>query len=241
MHVFACKCGNCDADLIRKTASKYGRYFCNTKCKATWQQSQKPATKEWLIQKYITEEMDCTQIAVIVQRDAKSVWNWLKGFGIPTRERGFASSATWRKPGQISTFKGKRHTDETKAFLRSIAIADGRVPFDRKVGPPLKGKRGSEVPTWKGGVTPERQAFYSSMEWKAVVPRVWKRDDATCQRCLTRKNSDRSKQFDIHHIVSFANRILRAELSNLVLLCEACHYWVHSAKNTDQLFIKDAE
>lgn len=241
MHVFTCKCGNCRTDLIRKVASKSGKYFCNTKCKAAWQQSQKTATKEWLIQKYITEEMDCTQIAGLVQRDAKSVWNWLKGFGIPTRERGFASSATWMKPGKVSLFKGHRHTEENKARMSQLAIESGRVPFDKNVGPPLKGKRGADVPTWRGGVTPERQAFYSSTEWKAAVRMVWKRDDATCQKCLTRKNSDRSKQFDIHHIVAFANRTLRAELSNLVLLCEACHYWVHSAKNTDQLFIKDAE
>lgn len=231
-------CGECKTCILRRP-SKTGMYFCSIKCKALWQQSQKPVTKEWLIDRYITDGMDCTQIAQLVNRNSKSVWNWLNGLGIATRCRGYGTSTTRFKPGQISAFKGKRHTLETRAVLSAIAIADGRVPFDPNVGPPLKGKRGADVPTWKGGVTPDRQSAYSTSEWKDAVKAVWRRDNATCQRCSARQADDRDRQFDIHHIVSFACSELRSEVSNLVLLCERCHYWVHSSGNVSHLFTKE--
>lgn len=213
--------------------------YCSIKCKADWQRTQKPLNRDQLFQMYVIDGMDCTQIASVVSRDPKSVWNWLKGFGIQTRKRGDASAGTQFKAGQESRFKGMRHTEETKSLLRDIAIADGRVPFDPAIGPPLKGKRGASVPTWKGGVTPQRQAFYSTQEWKAASRAVWKRDAASCQRCGRKKSDDRSVSFDVHHIVGFDCVRLRSEVSNLVLLCEPCHYWVHSSENVDRIFIKE--
>jgi transposase-like protein len=47
---------------------------------------------------------------------------------------------------------------------------------------PMWNRKGELNPNWKGGVTPERQAFYASAEWKRVCRVVWKRDKATCQR-----------------------------------------------------------
>jgi len=98
---------------------------------------------------------------------------------------------------------------------------------------PMWNRRGELNPRWLGGVTPERQAFYTSRKWKNVCSNVWKRDNATCQRCGLRKDMKSDMPFHIHHIHSFANRELRAELNNLVLLCEACHCFVHSRKNVN--------
>lgn len=232
------ECAMCGAVISRKP-TKSGRSYCDNKCKAEWQRTQKPVDKEWLIQRYVVEELDTTQIAKLVSRDPKSVWNWLVGYGIPTRERGYGSKKHWIKPGAVSWLKGKTLSEEMKKRLSEIAKADGRLPFGPKVGPPYKGKRGAEIPSWKGGVTPERQAFYSSIEWKASVKAVWKRDNATCQKCGRHKGDDRSVSFDLHHIVSFACVELRSEISNLVLLCEPCHYWVHSSGNVGRLFIKE--
>lgn len=95
----------------------------------------------------------------------------------------------------------------------------------------MYGKHGKEVGNWKGGCTPERQAFYSSLEWKEVCPKVWKRDRARCLRC----GSD--NDLHVHHIASFAIKELRADLMNLVLLCKKCHNFVHSKKNTKGDFI----
>ena len=85
------------------------------------------------------------------------------------------------------------------------------------------GKTGEQSPNWKGGITPERQAFYSSLEWKKVAREI-KQRDKICQRCKSKID------LHIHHIISFEVKELRMELSNLVLLCEKCHFWVHSKK-----------
>ena len=102
---------------------------------------------------------------------------------------------------------------------------------------PMWNKRGELNPRWLGGVTPERQAFYTSREWKDACSLVWKRDDATCQRCYLHRSGQPDMPFHVHHVVSFAAPHLRAEPSNLVLLCEACHHFVHSRENIDGAFL----
>lgn len=99
---------------------------------------------------------------------------------------------------------------------------------------PMYGKTGAENPNWKGGISPERQAFYASLEWKRVALKVKKRDKV-CQRCRSKTD------LHIHHIISFEVKELRTELSNLVLLCEECHFWVHSKKNIRQEFLESKD
>lgn len=99
----------------------------------------------------------------------------------------------------------------------------------------MYGVCGPDHPNWQGGITPERQAFYASLEWATACSAVWQRDEATCQRCGC--GADKNV-LHVHHIVSFAVEELRAEVSNLVLLCTACHQFVHSRKNTRHEFIK---
>ncbi len=231
-----CECSFCGEKLIRNKQSKIANvrlHFCDLKCKAEYQKLAKPVTKEWLFDQYVVKEKDCCQIAIIVNRDPKSVWNWLKDFNIPTRKRG----SYWNK---FFTLRGRnpgfRQTEETKRKIREARLRDGHVPYLRNGVHWLKGKRGPEVPNWKGGSTPERQAFYSSLEWKAVARKVWKRDKRICQRCGRKK--ERGLSFDIHHIVSFLCKKLRCVPSNLVLLCEPCHYWVHGKHNKKGLFLK---
>lgn len=221
------------------------RVFCGIACKAEWQRTQKPVSREWLYQKYIVEGMDCTAISKIVGRNSKRVWDWLRDLGIPTRPRGHGHEANpqfafWLH-GTPNPMLGKKLTVECRKRLSEIAKADGRLPFDPAVGPPLKGKRGAQVPTWRGGVTPERQSFYSTPEWKAAVIAVWKRDRGVCQRCGKSNAGKQRFAFDIHHIVPFECKQLRADPDNLVLLCEQCHYWVHSNENADRVFIKEVQ
>ena len=96
---------------------------------------------------------------------------------------------------------------------------------------PMWNRRGELNPNWRGGVTADRQAFYTSASWKKACAAVWKRDKARCRRCDLRRSDALDMPFHIHHVVSFADRELRADPSNLVLLCEACHQFVHSNKN----------
>ena len=240
------KCAECGADLQRrlyrpKDRRRIERFFCDFQCKGRWQSKQHPVSNEWLRQKYITEGLDCVQIGKLVERDAKSVWTWLKIAGIPTRPRGSDVRQHFIK-GQKNPFEGRRHTEETKQRMREIAIATGRVPYDPAVGSYMKGRKGSLATNWKGGITPERQAFYLTEEWKEAVKIVWARADAKCERCGKHHNiAERRGTFDIHHIVSFAVRELRATPTNLALLCADCHSFVHSRKNVKREFLKEDE
>lgn len=102
---------------------------------------------------------------------------------------------------------------------------------------PMWNKKGELNPNWRGGITPERNAFYSSQEWKKACSSVWKRDKATCKRCGTTKKEFPDIPFHIHHIKSFKYKELRAEVNNLILLCEICHHWVHSRRNENNEFL----
>jgi len=198
----------------------------------------KPFAKEWLIAQYIDAGLDCVQIGAIAQRDPKSIWSWLKYYGIPTRPRGGATSPHAFRVGDPNLFEGRKHTPETRKRLREIALADGRMPFKKENGPPFKGKFGADHPSWRGGLTPERQAFYSTDEWREAVKQVWKRADAKCERCGIHHNTRKVRgTFHIHHIVSFMVRELRATVSNLALLCIECHHYVHSGDNSDGAFL----
>lgn len=95
----------------------------------------------------------------------------------------------------------------------------------------MYGRTGENSSNWKGGITPERQEFYISDEWKKACSEVYKRDNAQCQRCGNKDN------LHVHHIVTFANKELRADIDNLVLLCAKCHRFVHSKKNINQEYI----
>lgn len=104
---------------------------------------------------------------------------------------------------------------------------------------PMWNKRGELNPRWLGGVTPERQEFYTSNEWKTACLAVWNRDNATCQRCFLNKKDQPDMPFHIHHIISFKEKTLRADVNNLILLCEVCHNFIHSKKNINNEFISE--
>lgn len=104
---------------------------------------------------------------------------------------------------------------------------------------PMWNKRGELNPRWLGGISPQRQAFYTSGKWKAVCSKVWRRDLATCRRCGEKKEKQPDMPFHIHHIESFANKDLRADAHNLVLLCEACHHFVHSRRNKSREYLPE--
>lgn len=238
-------CSECWLSLMRfpyggKDAKRIENFFCNKACKGIWQLNQKPWTKEWLYQKYWVEKLSCPEIGKIVGRDSGGVRDWLVGFGIPTRPRGGHTSPGAFKKGAPNLFQGCKHTEKTKQRLREIALADGRVPFDPAVGSYMKGRKGAETTNWKGGVTPERQSFYSTSEWKEAVKAVWHRADARCERCSVHHNTtERRGTFHIHHIISFAVRELRAVPTNLILLCYDCHKFVHSKRNTNHELIQE--
>jgi hypothetical protein len=92
-------------------------------------------------------------------------------------------------------------------------------------------------PNWRGGLSGERQCLYSNKKWKEVSQFVFKRDGAKCRLCKLYQNNDRKSTFHIHHIISFINKKTRFDKKNLVLLCKKCHWFVHSSKNINKVFI----
>lgn len=232
-------CTNCGTAL-KRYETKTGMYFCNTNCKAEWQRKQKPVDKEWLYQKYVVEKLTATDIAKIVKRNSKRVWEWLRDYGIETRSRGAESQ--YFITGKLSDnfkFNNHKQTEEMKQKQRERRLKDGHVPY-LKDGIHWLHHPGAISPSWKGGVTPERQAIYSGLAWKESVKTVWKKADAKCERCgKDHRLIDRNKEkFAIHHLHPFATyKHLRRNPDNLILLCRECHLFVHSKKNVNKEFM----
>lgn len=149
-----------------------------------------------------------------------------------------------RSAGEIATEFG---TTNSAIFfwLRKHGIPRRTISEARKIK--HWGQVGSDNPMWKrcgelnphwlGGVSPERQTFYNTEEWKQACSIVWKRDGACCRRCKTHRKDVADMPFHIHHIVSFANKELRADPRNLALLCEECHHFIHSRRNVNREFL----
>jgi transposase len=246
------RCKWCGKEVER--AGSKPATFCSLACKGAWQRTQKPVDRDWLYQRYVVDGLSTYQIAAEVGRDPKGIYQWLRGYGIPTRARGWATVPSGEHPYQQESWLREQYVERRRSasdIAAEFGITPGAVLFQlRRVGiqprttsearavkhwgavgaaNPMFGKRGAEVPNWKGGVTPERQALYSSPEWARAALAVWKRDRATCRRCGI--TTQAGATMNIHHIVSFAVRALRAEVSNLALLCEHCHHFVHSRRN----------
>ncbi len=188
----------------------------------------------WLRQKYIDEGMSTYQIAAIVKRNPKNVYQKLLDFGIPTRTRAETlKKNAWWKLGKPSR-KGWNHTKATRDKIR--AKATGRPGLSGSANP-MYGRTGPASSNWKGGTTPERQKLYGTTEWKALVTYIYARDGYTCQKCGVGRN--RTNQLHAHHIKSWAEYPAeRSEPNNLITLCNGCHGWVHSHKNKTSQFIE---
>ena len=90
---------------------------------------------------------------------------------------------------------------------------------------------GDKNPAWKGGITPEILKQRVSTRYEVWRDEVYKRDNATCQKCGAKE------KLHVHHVIGFANKEIRADANNLVLLCVKCHRFVHSKKNINGEFI----
>ncbi len=251
-------CKWCNRQFTRR--GKRQPVFCSVTCKAEWQKTAKPISRERLFQLYAVDGMGTYQISQLVHRDPKRVFEWLRDFAIPTRkrqwevtpgqkpyhDRGWLEQQYAHNGRSASDIANECNVTENNIlfFLHKFGIRRREMDEIRALkywgasGPsnPMYGVTGDRNPSWRGGITPERQAFYTSDEWRKASQSVWKRDQATCQRCGIRADLD--VEFHIHHIVSFANRALRAEPSNLILLCKLCHQFVHSSKNLEGQFIQ---
>lgn len=187
---------------------------------------------EWLRQKYWTERLNCTTIAKSLGCDPKTLWQWMKDYGIETRKRGYGDLTVHFKKGQTSRNKGFRLSDDARRRIGIAARARGAAPCYIN-GVHWMKATGRKPWNWQGGITPERQAFYRSPEWKSAFREVWRRDKGICQCCgLDSKTVDkRTVRFPLHHIDGFKIIERRADPANLILLCWPCHLWIHGKDN----------
>lgn len=184
---------------------------------------------------YVTLELGCPEIGRLFERDASTVRGWLLAAGIPPRSRGTDPRQHFKAGRRVRL--GVCHTANSRARIGAASVgrnwSRGDAHWLRRIQP-------EQNPNWKGGATPERQEFYRSPEWKAACRAVWARADACCERCgLDWRTVDRktTPTFNVHHIVGFAVKALRAEPSNLALLCRPCHLFVHSKANAAREFL----
>lgn len=241
-------CSTCGKELKRwlinpVTKKPILNFFCDNNCKGLWQKRKRESlgyTKDWLINEYVNKNKSANEIAKDIKRDPKRVWEWIRDYGIETRKRGHNYKDNLVQDG--SSFLGRKHRLETKKKMSEIAKNDNRVPWGKNNKHPLKGCKPENHPNYKGGLTPERQSFYSSQEWCEAVKKVWSRDKAICQRCKKHHNEANNRgTFHIHHIISFQIREFRSDINNLVLLCDKCHRWIHSNKNINKEYIKEVQ
>jgi len=149
-----------------------------------------------------------------------------------------------KRPEHSKIMKGRKNPSNTERLIRNNPMNN---PESRqKIGDSNRGikngmygkgykQRGKNNPNWKGGKVPENAMIRGSKEYKEWRQEVYERDDYTCQIC-----NARGVPLIAHHLFGFANFLaLRFSIWNGITLCEKCHYWVHSNKNKDKLYIKE--
>lgn len=191
----------------------------------------------WLRQKYETEGLSTYEIAAIVSRNPKRIYEKLKDFGIPTRPRGAnlkGKHNSWAQPGYVPHWTGRTHTPQARAKISEAAR--GPKPNLRGAHNDMYGVTGEDNPNYKDGSTPERQRVYASSAWREVLRQALERDRRVCRRCGSGHSGPKS--LHLHHFASWNDAPeLRLALDNLVTLCRTCHEWVHSKANGGREFV----
>jgi hypothetical protein len=188
---------------------------------------------EWLRRKYVEEGLSTYDIARLVGRDPKRIYEKLRDFGIPTRPRGHnlhGQDNGWAQEGYLNPMAGQAHTPEARS--RMSAAASRPRPWLRGEANGMFGVEQASNPNWRGGISPERQRIYASAAWKAVRREVIARDGGVCRRCGMRPSG--TKALHLHHIESWDGApARRLDPENIVTICRGCHEWVHGRANVD--------
>lgn len=109
------------------------------------------------------------------------------------------------------------------AWNKGLRYSNPRLKGRKKTGRVL---RGPEHPSWKGGVTSDRQKIAA---WtSAVAPKVHEKFGHRCQVCM------RNRELVAHHVVPVVKDVALAyEFDNLITLCAEHHRRIHSRNLED--------
>jgi hypothetical protein len=132
------------------------------------------------------------------------------------------------QPNYIPWNKGSKGLTHWSPELR-----EKKRLFIEKNGGPMRGKKhsmearmrtsrallGEKAPNWKGGITILNTLRRHSIEHREWREKIFKRDDYTCQVCLSR-----GKRLEAHHIRPWReNKDLQYDVENGITLCVPCH------------------
>lgn len=137
--------------------------------------------------------------------------------------------------GRVSTFKGKKHTNETKQTISKknkgkpspMKGKKHSIETKMKISKILreKSKKGRQSHSYKDGKLEQRRGQRFSTKYKRWRFDVFVRDIFTCQYCGDNKGGN----LNAHHIKSFADfPELRFDINNGITLCEICHKKIHN-------------
>lgn len=117
----------------------------------------------------------------------------------------------------------KSHADKRRSCSRACGAVIKKIEQSGK-NHPMWGKsnistKGDKNHNWKGGVTKEKVKIRNSASYKLWREEVYKRDDYTCQKCLSR-----GVYLEAHHIKPFSlYPDERFNIENGIALCKPCH------------------
>ena len=191
--------------------------------------------KNTLVQKYIVERNNQSQIAKEMGCKRMTVSRYLKKYGIQKREIHIDKETLYI----LYCVERMNTTEIAKGFgcdpktilerLRKYNI-EIRTPNERQAGElSVKfGNTGELCVNWRGGLTPKNQLIRNSSKMRAVIKNVKERDNNTCQMCNLKGG-----KMEVHHdIYPFSTHPeYRFCAWNLKTLCINCHrYSVHGWK-----------
>jgi len=170
-------------------------------------------------------------------RKGKAPWNkgkkgvqeaWNKGVGWVTSNCEFCGKGFRHRQCVPRRFCSLECAHKSPQRLERMSIAlKGRIapnlgiPHSSEVRKKISKNHarlsGKLNPMWRGGTTPEHLKRLSSLQWKKLTGEIMKRDDHTCQQCLSQDTP-----LAVHHIIPW--RLTRNDSpDNLITLCNICH------------------
>lgn len=133
--------------------------------------------------------------------------------------RKYGIEEMWSHSG--NSFRGKKHTEETKSKISKIRIERGLAKGEKNS---FFGRRGENSPGWRGGFSKEERSFYDSSSYDKLRLFVLGRDRYTCQSCGVSKESNPKIRLNIHHIIPIkVDESKKLDQDNVITLCSVCH------------------